>query len=80
MVLPLDVVEGAGGEDLNLRMIAKEFGDEPAVILGPPGDFEAVALDHETEFEFSGHRGLARTWASRTLSGPPGIQAPVRAS
>ena len=57
MVLPLDVVEGAGGEDLHLGVVPQQFGDQPAVVLGAPGDLEPVALDHEAELQF------CRSWS-----------------
>ena len=49
VVPPLEVVEGAGGEDLHLVPLGQALGQPAAVQLRPAVDLEAVALDDEGE-------------------------------
>ena len=49
VVPPLEVVEGSGGEDLDLVATGQALGQEPAMHFRSPVDLEAVALDDESE-------------------------------
>ncbi len=49
VVAPLEVIEGAGGEDLDVVAPRQALGQEPAVHLGSPVHLETVALDDEGE-------------------------------
>ena len=49
VVAPLQVIEGAGGEDLDVVAAGQALGEPAAVQLGPPADLRAVALDDEGE-------------------------------